>query len=348
MTAATEGGAGAGTAPAASRMSAGAKLRAAREAMSLSIDAVAQQLKLAPRQVLALENDDYGRLPGRTFVRGFARNYARFVHLDPDAVLALLPAADTTPALERPGLGPSRRPMGELPTDRAPRPSILRWFFPLLLLVIVAVAGYYEYLRQHGMLHALGERVAGTTSTTETPAGRGVAAGGVPDRAPTALPNPLAGSEAAPARAGDGPEASGAGVAAGVGSVPAGTPSTAPNSAAGTGSMASNSAAGTGPTAPNSAAGATPMASTLAGGPSPEAGAASRAASAAVPAGGAPLVLKFNGPSWVEVRDASGRVVLKATEAGGTTRSIEGPPPFQLTVGNAPQVSVTFRGQPLD
>jgi cytoskeletal protein RodZ len=43
--------------------------------------------------VTALEEDDWQRLPGRTFARGFARNYARFVRLDPDAVLALLPAS---------------------------------------------------------------------------------------------------------------------------------------------------------------------------------------------------------------------------------------------------------------
>src|SRR5574340_953426 len=57
--------------------------------------------------------------------------------------------------------------------------------------------------------------------------------------------------------------------------------------------------------------------------------------SVAQPAGnpGAPLVLKFNGASWVEVRDASGRVILKATEAAGTTRSVDGNPPYQLTLG---------------
>ena len=81
-------------ASAGGRPTAGAKLRAAREAAGLSVDAVAQQLKLAPRQVKALEDDDWQRLPGRTFVRGFARNYARFVRLDPDAVLALLPALE--------------------------------------------------------------------------------------------------------------------------------------------------------------------------------------------------------------------------------------------------------------
>ncbi len=56
---------------------AGALLRVAREATGMSIDAVAQNLKLAPRQVKALEEGDYAHLPGRTFIRGFVRNYAR-------------------------------------------------------------------------------------------------------------------------------------------------------------------------------------------------------------------------------------------------------------------------------
>ena len=49
----------------AARDTAGTRLRTAREAAGLSIDAVAQQLKLAPRQVQALEDDDWERLPGR-------------------------------------------------------------------------------------------------------------------------------------------------------------------------------------------------------------------------------------------------------------------------------------------
>ena len=64
--------------------SAGALLRAAREGAGMTIDAVAQQLKLAPRQVRAIEEGDFSHLPGRTFVRGFIRNYARLVRLDVD------------------------------------------------------------------------------------------------------------------------------------------------------------------------------------------------------------------------------------------------------------------------
>ena len=36
---------------------------------------------------------NFALLPGRTFVRGFVRNYARLVGLDPESVLAALPAA---------------------------------------------------------------------------------------------------------------------------------------------------------------------------------------------------------------------------------------------------------------
>ena len=88
---------------------AGAQLRAARESHGLSIDTVAQHLKLAPRQVRALEDGDFAQLPGRTFVRGFARNYARLMHLDPDAVVAALPDADATSALDKPAHAARRR-----------------------------------------------------------------------------------------------------------------------------------------------------------------------------------------------------------------------------------------------
>ena len=74
--------------PVAASAGPGARLRAAREAAGLSLDQVAQQLKLAPRQVKALEDESFGELPGRTFSRGFVRNYARLLHLDAQDLLA--------------------------------------------------------------------------------------------------------------------------------------------------------------------------------------------------------------------------------------------------------------------
>lgn len=182
---------------------AGARLKAAREAAGLSVDAVAQQLKLAPRQVKALEEDDWQRLPGRTFVRGFTRNYARFVQLDPDALLALMPALDTAPALERPALAASRRPMGEIPVDRVTKPSAARWLLPLLLvlLAIVAAAAYYPLSQSQFHLPAILSSAAVSTPAAPAPPEAPVATPPAPaGTATSTLPNPIS-DAAAPAAA---------------------------------------------------------------------------------------------------------------------------------------------------
>jgi len=150
-----------GTAAAAT-LSAGATLRNARESLGLTIDAVSQQLKLAPRQVQALEDDDFAQLPGRTFVRGFMRNYARLLRLDAEAVLASLPEASAAPSLDRPSLTSTTRAIGELPADLPSKPSSARWAIPLALVAIVAIGAAYEFgrpLAERGRL-ALAERAA--------------------------------------------------------------------------------------------------------------------------------------------------------------------------------------------
>ena len=100
--------------------------RGARGGRACRVDAVAQQLKLAPRQVRALEADDFAQLPGRTFVRGFVRNYARLLNLDADAVLAALPdrRSDVAARASR-RYAPSTRAMGELPPE-SPRAAAVR------------------------------------------------------------------------------------------------------------------------------------------------------------------------------------------------------------------------------
>jgi cytoskeleton protein RodZ len=59
-------------------------------------------------------------------------------------------------------------------------------------------------------------------------------------------------------------------------------------------------------------------------------------------------VLAFKGTSWAEVKDANGRVILQMTGGAGMTQTVNGTPPFELALGNAPEVTVTFRGQTLD
>jgi cytoskeleton protein RodZ len=60
------------------------------------------------------------------------------------------------------------------------------------------------------------------------------------------------------------------------------------------------------------------------------------------------LVLRFSAESWIEVRDASDRVVLTGTQAAGTTRAFDLPAPLSATIGNAGTVQATWRGAPFD
>ncbi|MDR2625141.1 MAG: helix-turn-helix domain-containing protein [Zoogloeaceae bacterium] len=80
--------------PPAAEVRVGRQLKAAREAVKLTVPDVAQRLRLGERQVTALEEGDLAALPGRTFVRGFVRNYARVVNLEAAPLLETLDGVD--------------------------------------------------------------------------------------------------------------------------------------------------------------------------------------------------------------------------------------------------------------
>lgn len=60
----------------------GAKLQTARRALSLSVNQVAQALKLRPEQVAAMETMHFAKLPGLGFALGYVRAYAELVDID--------------------------------------------------------------------------------------------------------------------------------------------------------------------------------------------------------------------------------------------------------------------------
>lgn len=114
----------------------GAALAAARTAQNLSVADVARQLKLSASQVNALEAGQFERLPGPVFVRGFVRNYARLLRLDPDRLLDMMSG---TPATE------SRN---EMPTTRGvpfSTGSSRRWPRYLMLVALLAIVSLAAY-----------------------------------------------------------------------------------------------------------------------------------------------------------------------------------------------------------
>lgn len=60
------------------------------------------------------------------------------------------------------------------------------------------------------------------------------------------------------------------------------------------------------------------------------------------------IVFRFEGESWIEVRDARGAIVYSGVNGAGSSRTVQGKPPFALVVGNARQVSLDYRGKPYD
>ena len=79
----------------------GMALRDAREQQGMSVHDVAERIKFAPRQVEALEANDFEHLPEATFLRGFVRSYARVLQLDEASLLAALPAGQTKQPADR-------------------------------------------------------------------------------------------------------------------------------------------------------------------------------------------------------------------------------------------------------
>ena len=65
----------------------GQKLKAAREEKGLSIGDVSGHLKLSVKQVEALENNAFERLPNAVFIRGFLRSYAKFLKMDEQSII---------------------------------------------------------------------------------------------------------------------------------------------------------------------------------------------------------------------------------------------------------------------
>lgn len=60
------------------------------------------------------------------------------------------------------------------------------------------------------------------------------------------------------------------------------------------------------------------------------------------------LKVRFTGPSWVEVKDAEGKVLLSQHSAAGAEHVVEGTPPFYVVIGDTTKAAVEVRGESYD
>ena len=60
------------------------------------------------------------------------------------------------------------------------------------------------------------------------------------------------------------------------------------------------------------------------------------------------LVVDFDDKSWIEIKDAAGKVVLTGEYPGGFHQGLSGTAPFQVWIGNAPAVRMKRGDRPID
>lgn len=156
--------------------SAGAQLKAQREALGWPVEQVAEQLKLAPRQVVALEEGDVAALPNLAVVRGFVRAYAKVVRLDAAPLVAMIEVHPPTPVHEHQA-APARRDISatfsesRFPsmTQRSSHSGV--WIAGAVAVVVAAAFGAYKMGYVPETLFAHGDKEAvhtGVTAPVET------------------------------------------------------------------------------------------------------------------------------------------------------------------------------------
>jgi len=117
----------------------GTWLRRQREMRDISLRQIADSSKISLRYLEALEQDRFDVLPAPVFARGFLREYARYVGLNPDEVVNYFILAVKGGAAEEPeALAPSARPSRD-------------WTYGLLLaLGVAALLGLVALLAYWG------------------------------------------------------------------------------------------------------------------------------------------------------------------------------------------------------
>ena len=259
--------------------SAGRMLVEARERLGLSVADVARQLRLSQRQIEALEADDYAKLPAKTFLRGFIRNYAKLLQIDPEPLLA--GCQDVQPQdqaivvpMSRIEFGGKRRFLPFSDHPRKPWPK-----FVVAIAVAVLLLSWAGYELTHWQQKPGSEPAKAAAE------------------AMMALPLPQAETVAPPSAPPAAKQQEGE-------AVPLPLPAAAPAQA-----------------------------------PAPE---------SAPVVGGKRLDFTFDGDSWVEVRDKSGKIVFSQLNPKGSQQSVQGLPPLYLVVGNATHVKLSYNDKPVD
>jgi cytoskeletal protein RodZ len=135
----------------------GERLKRERELREVSFDEVSKATRIAPRFLEALENEQWDKLPGGVFGRGFVRSIARYLGLSEENLLSEYDLAR----------GESANPALQKSEEGIPSPP--KWIPALALLAVLAgvIAGG-RYAWKAYQTHRAQKKSSATVSLPET------------------------------------------------------------------------------------------------------------------------------------------------------------------------------------
>ena len=292
----------------------GGALRTARESQNLSVQDIASRLRLGPKQIEALEADNFAALPEPTIVRGFIRNYAKQLKINAEPLLdaynVLVPNSDLHRLIVKPSANMKMTSLNK------PKSGRYLWVGLLILLGLGAWLFYHNYVAKPSST-SLSEAVVGENASNEST----INAEPLPEAAlpaaereaslqtSTELTLPAAPEAAAPLNPADANAGNGSATTA---TLPGAISLPAPVS----------------PVVPASPALLPPAAIN--------------------PNGVAKLEFNATQETWIQVLDASGRQIYNKIIFAGSRESIDVTPPVNVTVGNAGATSLSMNGKPVE
>ena len=139
----------------------GERLKRERELREVTMEEITAATRIGSRFLEALENEDWSKLPGGVFNRGFVRSIARYLGLDEEALLGEYDLAHGTQ-------------VAPLPPQPEQRMSSSKWipfllFIGLLVLLFCAVAGGVYFWRHYGARRAQIQSRTSVSPAANTP-----------------------------------------------------------------------------------------------------------------------------------------------------------------------------------
>lgn len=316
----------------------GRRLRETREAKHLSREEVANHLRLDVQLIIALEDDQYSRLPSPAYICGYLRSYARLLKLPETEIVEAYSHGEQINS----DLIPSSV---QIKPQKQVNPGLVKFIIIIVVLILIGV-GVYFLVSKYKIFSSTGSDNGKTVSqSTEIPVP--AATGTVTESLKT---SPQANAEQTHTAAADNhaspvkksvPPIPPAELKTGIAKVeklptPKSTiPASEPVSSALKTAVNTSNANTAGTTA---SVNKTAPASTTG-----NSGAVNTSAAAM-----GELRMHFTDDSWVEVTDsANNRLVYRLIEKGSDIQ-LEGVPPFTILLGNAPGVQVFYKGKEFD